>query len=109
MRIVIEIPKEFESHFEFDRLADSLKRIENDIRNWRALSGRYERETISMIRNAFENAIPLPKGHGDLVDLNSLDGLYELDFCDPGAWYEFRKIMEGVNVLVEADKEGAEE
>lgn len=68
MKVVIDIPKEFESHFEFDRFADSLARVASDIEALGfKMSGRYERETITMIRKAFENATLLPNGHGDLT------------------------------------------
>lgn len=57
------------------------------------------------IRRLMQNGKVLPKGHGKIVDLNSLDGLYDLDFYNPDSWYEFCKIMDNVNVLVEADEE----
>lgn len=60
MKIVIKIPKEFELHFENDRFADSLARVASDIESLGfKLSGRYECETITMIRKAFENGTPL--------------------------------------------------
>ena len=55
---------------------------------------------------ALEKAITLPKGHGDLVDLKSLDRLWELDFYNPDSYYEFCTIMECGRILVEADEEG---
>jgi hypothetical protein len=112
MQIVIDIPKEFESHFELDRFSDSLGRIENDVKNSGALSGRYERETITMIRKAIENGTPLPKGHGDLKDANDIkknnkrwigyideDMIERLDIA----------IDKQIPTIIEADEEGAEE
>ena len=55
------------------------------------------------------NGTPLPKGHGDLVDLKSLDRLWELDFYNPDSYYEFCTIMECGRILVEADEEGEED
>ena len=107
MKIVIEIPKEFESHFEFDRYADSLARVASDIEALGfKMSGRYERETITMIRKAFENATPLPKGHGDLIDRKDL-----MDRCvtyleSSGAT---TNLIKSAMTIIEADKEGAEE
>ena len=60
MKILIDIPKEFEQHFKFDRFYDSLERIESDIKSSGVkLSGLYERETIIMLREAFKNCTPL--------------------------------------------------
>lgn len=63
MRIEIEIPKEFEEHFNQDRFKDSLERIMADIKhsleNRDCLcAGRYEHETIEMLEKAFENSRP---------------------------------------------------
>ena len=61
MRIEIEIPKEFEEHFNQDKFKDSFERIMADIKhsleNGDCLcAGRYEFETIEMLVNAFENS-----------------------------------------------------
>lgn len=73
MQIVINIPKEFEEHFNSDKFEDSLKRIRFDtletINSTQcALSGNYEIETIDMLIEAFKEGTPLPKGHGDLKE-----------------------------------------
>ena len=65
MRIEIEIPKEFEKHFNQDKFKDSLERIMADIKhsleNGDCLcAGRYEYETIEMLEKAFENSKMLP-------------------------------------------------
>lgn len=64
MKIVINIPQEFEDHFIEDRFKDSLERIEADIhdcinetaQNVPAISGNYELELIDMLEVAFEKA-----------------------------------------------------
>ena len=61
MKIKIEIPKEFEKHFNQDKFKDSLERIMADIEysleNGDCLcAGRYEYETIEMLKKAFENS-----------------------------------------------------
>ena len=63
MRIEIEIPKEFEKHFNNDKFKESFERIMADIKhsleNGDCLcAGRYEHETIEMLENAFENSKP---------------------------------------------------
>ena len=59
MRIEIEIPKEFEEHFKQDKFKDSFERVQVDLKNFReeTLCGKYERETIKMFENAFQNAM----------------------------------------------------
>lgn len=71
MKIAIDIPKEFEKHFNNDRFEDSLKRIEADVhdcinetaQNVPAISGNYELELIDMIIEAFKNAEIRKVGH----------------------------------------------
>ena len=63
MRIEIDIPKEFEEHFKQDKFKDSFERIMADIKhslyNRDCLcAGRYEYETIEMLKNALENSKP---------------------------------------------------
>lgn len=53
MRAMIEIPKEFEEHFERDRFEDSLQRL---IVDSHCAAGRYERELCVMLIEAFKNA-----------------------------------------------------
>lgn len=58
MKITIEIPEEFEEHYNRDKFEDSLKRIETDIdyqENY-GLSGIYELEFIEMLRKAFNRS-----------------------------------------------------
>lgn len=52
MKIMIEIPKEFEDHFFQDRFEDSLHRLSADAR----LAGNYEQETIIMLIKALKEA-----------------------------------------------------
>lgn len=61
MKVIIEIPKEFEEHFNMDRFKDSLERIRVDIKfnlenGATQLSGRYEMELAEMLRDAMTKA-----------------------------------------------------
>lgn len=64
MKIILDIPKEFEKHFNNDRFEDSLQRIEADIhdcinetaQNVPSISGDYELELVDMLVEAFKNA-----------------------------------------------------
>ena len=75
MRIEIEIPKEFENHFNQDKFKDSLERImadiEHSLENGDCLcAGRYEYETIEMLEKAFENSKMLPQIRTSIGKIN---------------------------------------
>lgn len=76
MQIVIDIPEEFEEHFNQDRFDDSLHRLSADAH---LLAGRYEQETASMLINAFKNSTPLPKGHGRIIDESKVTRTFTWD------------------------------
>ena len=90
MRIEIEIPKEFEEHFNQDKFKDSFGRIMEEIRStlrsrYCSYAGRYEYETIEMLQKAFENskqAYPVDKVVEELEKLadDSNDYMYESYF-----------------------------
>ena len=55
----LEIPKEFEQHFNEDRFADSLGRLKYDSEHNKSdvkLAGNYEREVLDMLAEALKNA-----------------------------------------------------
>lgn len=55
MRIEIEIPKEFEGHFKYDRFEDSLTRL---IADAHMVAGTYEKETAIMLIKALKSSKP---------------------------------------------------
>lgn len=61
MKVLINIPTDFERHFYLDKFDDSLKRIQTDVKSeFRAsnsISGNYELELIDMLIKAFKNAM----------------------------------------------------
>lgn len=70
------------------------------------------RASVSMMRKSIRNGIPLPKGHGDLIDRSLLledmergyrfaNELVALGFAE--------SFIEHAPTIIEADKEGAEE
>lgn len=63
MKIVLEIPKEFEKDYNKDRLKDALERINVDVRSlkFEGLSGQYELETLEMLITALKTSIPAGK------------------------------------------------
>lgn len=72
--IVLKIPKEFEQDFNTDRFKECFERVLFDCKAWDYVgtSGNYEHETLEMLLDAFNEAVVLPKGHGNLVDTNEL-------------------------------------
>lgn len=67
MKLLIEIPKEFEEHFNNDKFEDSLERIRVDIRvnlenGIFQLSGNYEMELAEMLRDAMSKAEVIKEG-----------------------------------------------
>lgn len=55
MKILIDIPKEFEIDYRTDRFADFFGRVEADMD---VICGNYERETADILRNAFAESRP---------------------------------------------------
>lgn len=55
MKITIEIPEEFEHHFETDKFKDSLQRLKVDAGTF-CMASRYEIELCDMLIDAFSKA-----------------------------------------------------
>ena len=102
MKLIIDIPKEFEEHFKQDRFKDSLERILEDCKRSAILSGIYEFETIEMLIKAFENGTPLSKGHGRIIDESKIEVCEWVD-----AWEEdYPKASTDAPTIIEADGGG---
>ena len=60
MKVVIDIPKEFEQHFNEDKFKDSLLRLKADanygLEHDETISGLYEIELLDMLVEALEKA-----------------------------------------------------
>lgn len=91
MRLLINIPKEFERHFQTDRFEDSLHRLSADAH---LLAGNYEQETAVMLIEAFKAAVPVPQ-HGRLGDL---DALMKLEVVPSDNWV-FRAIEKAPTII----------
>lgn len=91
MQITIEIPKDFEEHFNKDRFKDSLNRLRADAGTF-CMAGLYEIELCDMLVQAFADAeirsdkacnsfhIPKDMTTGDFINAMS-DALIE-KICD---------------------------
>ena len=61
MKLLIQIPKEFEEHFNMDKFKDSFERVSADIKyglksSEFRMAGLYELELIEILKNAFIKA-----------------------------------------------------
>lgn len=67
MKVTIELPKEFEEHFNIDRFKDSLERIRIDIQcslecSEVKMAGIYELKLIQMLRDRMLKAEVVKEG-----------------------------------------------
>ena len=81
MKLIIEIPQAFDSHFYGDRFQDSLSRVVADIdlniKSGRCgLSGNYEKETIEMLKKAMEKAVNFDEYNRKMKKHQRLLGYY---------------------------------
>ena len=56
MKLVVEIPEEFERDWNDDKFHDCFERVLADLGGMYRVSGRYEKETIKMLEDAFRDA-----------------------------------------------------
>lgn len=62
MKLIIDIPENFKTHYCFDKFDDSLKRIREDIHNHFfkcqiSISGNYELELLDMLDQSFKDSV----------------------------------------------------
>lgn len=55
MKIIIDIPKEFERDYNEDRFEEFFSRLLCDI-NYKGICGNYEKETVEMFIRAFDES-----------------------------------------------------
>lgn len=79
MRIEIEIPVEFEEHFNHDKFEDTLHRLSADAH---LIAGRYEQETAIMLIKAFANSKPAYDVEKVVEELESAENYYYDDKLD---------------------------
>ena len=108
MRLIINIPKEFEQDFNKDRFEDSFARVASDIESFGfQLAGRYEQETITMLREAFRNCKVLPEHHGRLIDyrcvVDAIDDWIKREYSYTNATYYLRKRVKDISTIIEGE------
>lgn len=111
--IVLKIPKEFEQDFNTDKFKECFERVLSDCKEWdyAGLSGNYEHETLDMLAKAFNEAVVLPKGHGDLIDSRELlrKKIRFEDFDGDTFNIIHEETIINAQTIIEADKEKKDE
>jgi hypothetical protein len=59
MKLIIDIPKEFETDYNGDKFKDFFSRVLCDIEKGKCLCGNYEKETAEMFLKAFDESVPM--------------------------------------------------
>ena len=104
MEIVIKIPKEFEEEFNRDKFEDSLARVASDIESFGfQLAGRYEQETIKMLREVLKDSVIIPKGRGRLIDADAFGK--ELHRYTEAPYQYALKVFNDAPTIIEANTE----
>ena len=80
MRIIIDIPNEFEEDYTWDRFKDFFSRVLCDIQDG-TICGNYEKETAEMLLKAFDESIPI-----DII-VERLQYAKEMPITDMGKSY----------------------
>ena len=80
MKLVIDIPKDFEKHFSEDKFKDSLERIKADLNEDFVFAGNYERELLDMLIVAFEEARIIESSRSSY---NPYPSFFAEDYVDP--------------------------
>lgn len=102
----IDIANKFQEFF--SRLKVEIK--EHIITNTNLVCGAYELETIDMFLEAFNNSIPLPKGHGKLKDMGNLKYVFDLTKDNPiYSGKDIEQAIKSMTTIIEADKIESEE
>lgn len=91
IELIIRIPEEF---YEGLRKVDLMFKGQ---RNGKTLA--------AVIFDAVANGTPLPKGHGDLKDMNEVEQLLDLKTPDNIIAKALKNFIENVPTIIEADKE----
>ena len=102
MKLVIEIPEEFEVHFDTDRFENSLERLREDANS---LAGNYEKELANMLIKAFKKAKTLSKSTTDVDKIINEINKEQISKGRKLALYEIRPIIENLISNLEMDTE----
>ena len=80
----------------------------NDIKDNAMFAGSISSEILWDVTSAIVNGIPLPKGHGDLIDVSKLNDVEIYDRSNDMYGASSDQIM-NAETIIEADKRGESE
>lgn len=103
MRIIIDIPKEFEEDFKQDKFKDVLNRLSADAH---LMAGNYEQETATMLIKAFDESIPMDRIVEQLEEARNNHRKASVVYEDINAIYELIGIEQTFNRTIEIVKAG---
>ena len=72
MKLIIDIPTEFEIDYKGDKFKDFFSRVLCDIEKGKCLCGSYEIETTEMFLKAFDESVPMDNLLEDLKKCKSI-------------------------------------
>ena len=104
MKLVIEIPEEFEVHFDTDKFENSLERLREDAH---LLAGNYEKELADMLIKAFKNSKIFTKSATDVDEIINEINKEQISKGRKLALHEIRPIIENLisNLGVDTENE----
>ena len=101
MKLIIDIPTEFETDYNGDKFKDFFSRVQCDIENG-TLCGNYEKETAEMFLKAFDESVPM----ADIVEKLEENSQY----CVPLGGQSFTgiKLETAINIINQEINNGLE-
>ena len=81
MKLIIDIPKEFETDYNGDKFNDFFSRVLCDIEKG-VLCGNYEKETAEMFLKSFDESVPMANIVEKLEELKNEDVCMETSYTE---------------------------
>jgi len=104
MKLIIDIPTEFETDYNGDKFKDFFSRVQCDIENG-TLCSNYEKETAEMFLKAFDESVPM----ADIVEkLEEEKGKVVIDGKEMYQENYFIDIDDAINIVKQEINNGLE-
>ena len=105
MRIIIDIPEEFESDYKGDMFKDFFSRVLCDIQDG-TLCGNYEKEIAEMLLKAFDESIPMDKIVEELEKEKTICFLTDANTGNEVSDLVYRRVYSALDKAIEIAKGG---
>lgn len=103
MRIIIDIPEEFEEDFKRDKFEDALDRLCMDAH---LVAGNYEQETATMLIKAFSESIPMDRIVEELEKEKTICFLTDANTGNEVSDLVYRRVYSALDKAIEIVKAG---